>query len=233
MPTDAFRAENATLGIFLRVYNQPPPATSLGFELGRSLQCAAPFGDRLAEAVRGEAAPCDRGGIADYMRLQGDGRTLWGRVVCNSEQALNPDSRVLLGEARDAFGMRRAALDWRMTAIDYRTIKLPTLALARHFAEQDLGRMRVYDWLLAENPVAPAPGTGNGVVGSWHHMCTTRMSDDPRQGVVDRDCRVHGIANLYIGGCSVFSSAGYVNPTYTIVQLALRLGDHLGRELRA
>jgi len=139
----------------------------------------------------------------------------------------------LLGEARDAFGMRRVALDWRMTAIDYRTIKLPTLALARHFAEQDLGRMRVYDWLLAENPVAPAPGTGNGVVGSWHHMCTTRMSDDPRQGVVDRDCRVHGIANLYIGGCRVFSSAGYVNPTYTIVQLALRLGDHLGRELRA
>jgi choline dehydrogenase-like flavoprotein len=63
-------------------------------------------------------------------------------------------------------------------------------------------------------------------------MCTTRMSDDPRQGVVDRDCRVHGIANLYVGGSSVFASVGYANPTYSIVQLALRLGDHIGDELR-
>ena len=49
--------------------------------------------------------------------------------------------------------------------------------------------------------------------------------------MVDRDCRVHGIGNLYIGGSSVFATSGYVNPTYTIVQLALRLGDHLGQEL--
>jgi choline dehydrogenase-like flavoprotein len=63
-------------------------------------------------------------------------------------------------------------------------------------------------------------------------MCTTRMSDDPRQGVVDRDCRVHGIANLYVGGSSVFASVGYANPTYSIDQLALSLGDHIGDELR-
>jgi choline dehydrogenase-like flavoprotein len=54
------------------------------------------------------------------------------------------------------------------------------------------------------------------------------MSDDATTGVVDRDCRVHSVANLYIGGSSVFASAGHANPTYTIVQLALRLGDHLG-----
>ena len=70
-----------------------------------------------------------------------------------------------------------------------------------------------------------------GEIGSYRHMCTTRMSDDPKTGVVDRDCRVHGIGNLYIGGSSVFATSGYVNPTYTNVQLALRLGDHLGQEL--
>jgi choline dehydrogenase-like flavoprotein len=58
-------------------------------------------------------------------------------------------------------------------------------------------------------------------------MCTTRMSDDPRTGVVDRNCRVHGVANLYLGGSSVFATPGFVNPTYTVVQLALRLADHL------
>ena len=63
-------------------------------------------------------------------------------------------------------------------------------------------------------------------------MCTTRMSPDPRTGVVDRDCRVHGIANLYLAGSSVFATPGWANPTYTIVQMALRLGDHLAGELR-
>ena len=58
------------------------------------------------------------------------------------------------------------------------------------------------------------------------------MSDDPATGVVDRDCRVHGIDNLYIGGSSVFSTPGFQNPTYTIVQLALRLGDHLAETHR-
>jgi choline dehydrogenase-like flavoprotein len=64
-------------------------------------------------------------------------------------------------------------------------------------------------------------------------MCGTRMSADPREGVVDADCRVHSVANLYIGGSSAFATAGFANPTYTIVQMALRLGDHLTTVLRS
>jgi choline dehydrogenase-like flavoprotein len=64
-------------------------------------------------------------------------------------------------------------------------------------------------------------------------MGTTRMAADPRHGVVDADCRVHGVANLYVGGSSVFASTGHGNPTYTIVQLALRLGDHLSEVLKS
>jgi choline dehydrogenase-like flavoprotein len=226
-------AENETLSLVLRFNHQPPPRTTLGREMTRSLQCMAPFGDRLIEAVTGRALPCDRGGVADYLTLRGPEGALWARVVTNSEQEMNPDSRVLLSAARDGFGMRRAALDWRLTEMDYRTMQRSTLALARYVAEAKLGRMRVYDWLLAEDPVAPRPSDGNGHGGSWHHMGATRMADDPRRGVVDRNCRVHGIRNLYIGGSSVFASVGYVNPTYTITQLALRLGDHLGRELHS
>jgi choline dehydrogenase-like flavoprotein len=59
------------------------------------------------------------------------------------------------------------------------------------------------------------------------------MSDGPRHGVVDRDYRVHGVDNLYIGGSSVFATGGHANPTYTITQLALRPGDHLAGELRS
>ena len=64
-------------------------------------------------------------------------------------------------------------------------------------------------------------------VGAYHHTGTTRMSDDPRQGVVDRNGLVHGMANLYVAGSSVFPTCGYATPTLTLVALALRLADRL------
>ena len=60
-----------------------------------------------------------------------------------------------------------------------------------------------------------------------HHMGTTRMSDSPTTGVVDRDCKVHGIGNLYIASSSVYPTSSWVNPTLTIVALTLRLADHI------
>jgi choline dehydrogenase-like flavoprotein len=51
------------------------------------------------------------------------------------------------------------------------------------------------------------------------------MHADPGRGVVNPDCRVHGISNLHIAGSSVFPTSGVANPTFTIVALALRLAD--------
>ena len=65
------------------------------------------------------------------------------------------------------------------------------------------------------------------VRGGAHHMGTTRMHDDPTRGVVDRNCKVHGIDNLYVTGGSIFPTSGAANPTLTIVALTLRLADHL------
>ena len=65
------------------------------------------------------------------------------------------------------------------------------------------------------------------LLGCWHHMGTARMADDPSQGVVDAQCRVHGMENLFIAGSSVFPTCGSDFPTITIVALALRLADHL------
>jgi choline dehydrogenase-like flavoprotein len=61
-------------------------------------------------------------------------------------------------------------------------------------------------------------------------MGTTRMSADPKFGVVDSNCRVHGMKNLYVAGSSVFPTGGGVNPTVTVVALALRLGEHLAAQ---
>jgi choline dehydrogenase-like flavoprotein len=57
------------------------------------------------------------------------------------------------------------------------------------------------------------------------------MSKDPRDGVVNEDCRSHGIQNLYFAGCSVFPTGGHANPTFTIAALAIRLADHLRNRL--
>ena len=65
-----------------------------------------------------------------------------------------------------------------------------------------------------------------------HHIGTARMSDDPREGVVDSQCRTHDVENLYIAGSAVFPTSGSANPTLTIVALAIRIADHLKTTLR-
>ena len=71
-----------------------------------------------------------------------------------------------------------------------------------------------------------------GVSYGYHHMGTTRMNANPKHGVVNADCRVHGIGNLYVAGSSVFPTSGSANPTLTIVALALRLADQIKRRMR-
>ncbi len=141
------------------------------------------------------------------------------------EAAPNPDSRVRLSDERDAFGLRRVALDWQLAELDVATMRTAVTAFGKHMAEQNLGRAQVSDWLIQEPPAYPA--VGDDEVGGKHHMGTTRMSGDPRTGVVDGDCRVHETRNLFIGGSSVFATTGHCNPTYTLTQLAARLGAHL------
>ena len=62
---------------------------------------------------------------------------------------------------------------------------------------------------------------------SRHHMGSTRMAVSPRNGVVDANCRLHGVDNLYIAGSSVFPTSGIANPSLTLLALGFRLGDHV------
>jgi len=70
------------------------------------------------------------------------------------------------------------------------------------------------------------------VLSSHHNMGTTRMNEDPRLGVVDPNCKVHGISNLFMAGGSVFPTGGFANPTLTMIALAIRLADHLKGNMR-
>lgn len=85
-----------------------------------------------------------------------------------------------------------------------------------------LGRLRLDDEMLL--PGLPDDG---GMNGGNHHMGGARMSATPETGVVDGDCKVHGVDNLYVAGSAVYPTGGHANPTVNIVQLALRLAKHL------
>ena len=141
------------------------------------------------------------------------------------EQAPNPESRVVLTGERDALGCPRVALRWRLSAVDKRTAHRSHEILADELRRAGIGRLRSF----LGKPDDPWP---EDLRGARHHMGTTRMHSHPRHGVVDADCRVHGITNLYIAGSSVFPTSGSANPTLTIVALALRLADHLHGLLR-
>jgi choline dehydrogenase-like flavoprotein len=94
--------------------------------------------------------------------------------------------------------------------------------VGREFGRLGIGRVQLRDWLLSDDDTWPPL-----VSGGWHDTGATRMHHDPKRGVVDADCRVHGLANLYLAGAGVFPTAGSANPTLTLVALALRLADRL------
>ena len=143
-------------------------------------------------------------------------------LITRQEQAPNPSSRITLSAETDAMGMPRAILDWQLTELDKRSIRTYYKVLGREIGRSGVGRVQLRDWLMSDDRTWPS-----FLSGGWHHMGTTRMHVDPKQGVVDANCRVHGIANLYIAGAAVYPTAGSANPTLTLVALALRLSDHL------
>lgn len=172
------------------------------------------------------------GALRRAMGMPPPGRYGWSRarspakvfdrfqVILNLEQRPCPRNRIELSTRRDRFGN-----------------PLPRLLLEWTEAEQaGLEQLR---WLLREWFHVAKLGDLVTVEGrrpnlnAHHHAGTTRMARDPRDGVVDVDGRVFGVDGLYLAGASVFPSAGFANPTLTIVALARRLGRHLDAVLEA
>ncbi|HEV7617842.1 MAG TPA: GMC family oxidoreductase [Burkholderiaceae bacterium] len=139
----------------------------------------------------------------------------------------DPASRVTLSPSqKDRLGMNRVRVDWRLGSRVQRTLDRTLAILA-----DDMRQSGVAEVVLD----APIEGgmwpSSLEKEGTWHHMGTTRMHDSPSQGVVDRNCKVHDMTNLYIAGSSVFPTAGANFPTITLAALTLRLSEHITREL--
>lgn len=139
-------------------------------------------------------------------------------VYSLTEQAPRPDNRVTLGSEKDAFGYPKVQLVWRWDEFSRRSVVKAEKLFQAEFARAGLGRLA-----LEMDKGEPQVNT----LSCHHTMGTTRMHHDPKQGVVDANCQVHGMHNLFIAGASTFPTGGYANPTLTIVALAIRLADHI------
>lgn len=144
-------------------------------------------------------------------------------LVCLVEQVPDPSSRVTLAERTDALGMPISRIDWRIGELEWRSVlrlseliglELRRLGLPEHSKNA---------------PLSDETGWRSNFIDRYHPSGTTRMADSPTQGVVDRNCQVHGVAGLYVAGSSVFPTASHGNPTLMIVALAIRLADWLKR----
>ena len=208
-------------------FEMPPKAgVSAAKEILRALRSKhAPSGHLLLNAARN---------LEDVVRLAYRYRVqkrsfsskngpIWLEAHC--EQEPNPESRISLGQEPDTLGMRRAQVDWRVTDLSRKTADVFAETVASEFARLQLGRVEPLGLLGKEDDWQTR------IYDVYHHIGTTRMHPDPRQGVVDSDCKVHGLDNLYVASSAVFPTGGYSNPTLTMMALCLRLSDHLKTKL--
>lgn len=163
------------------------------------------------------------------------------RLFARCEQRPHADNRVELADDVDAFGVPRPRLQWHLERRDYDGYRRAIVELGKSIHADGIGRMRptlpaampevlrtIYGPSATREHHDRAHEAGEPLLLLWgHHMGTTRMATSPTHGVVDGDCRVHGLPNLFVAGSSVFPTGGAANPTLTIVALALRLADHL------
>lgn len=158
--------------------------------------------------------------LAAYAELSGVVPVEHVEISTRVEQIPNPDSRVTLSEERDALGLNRAQLDWQLTSLERQSMVRALEIFGAELGRTGLGRLQL---LIGEDDTQ----WPDDLRGGWHHIGTTRMHEDPRQGVVDRNCQVHGIENLFVAGSSVFPTSGAGTPTLTLVSLAIRLADQI------
>jgi choline dehydrogenase-like flavoprotein/predicted dehydrogenase len=180
-------------------------------------------GAMLVEA-RAALAGSDDIARAAYRRLikhrPALGKTERVEMHCILEQAPDPNSRISLSKERDATGLPLSQIDWKKSELEQRTIAAIAKCICSEFSRIGLAAPRIESWLAAG-------GWTEHCIEKAHPTGSTRMSLNPKDGVVDVNCQVHNVDGLFIAGSSVFPTSGAANPTLMIVAMALRLADWL------
>jgi choline dehydrogenase-like flavoprotein len=176
----------------------------------------------LEMAVRQRRLPPQIDAGWSDVRLSGEACSrFW--VEHQIEQSPEVSNRVCPSARRDKFGRAEVELAWKWSDLDLRSLETSVDLFGRAVEAAGLGEFEPYPW----DEDGPNVTSTNG---SFHPMGTTRMSEDPKRGVVDVDLRLHGTQNLFVLGSSIFPTGGYATPAFTVIALSIRLGDLLKRE---
>lgn len=135
------------------------------------------------------------------------------------DQYPNRENRVCASLETDRSGIHKIDMHWTYTQKDRDSVLSFFRHMDRVFRSNSLGRIEYAG--LESNDEWPLIGVHS------HFMGTTRMGNDPKNSVTDKNAKVHGIDNLYVAGPSLFPTYGYANPVYNIAALSLRLADHV------
>jgi choline dehydrogenase-like flavoprotein len=197
-----------------------------GIEAVRNVLVSIQRGN-LTSAFTRNLVPMLRGS-SDVVRLLWYSKVLGRRAVStravvrlniDMEQAATPSNRIRLSDNLDALGLRKAIVDWRVSNAEYET--------ARRFARIIKQQLEAAGFAGLDWTPGLLDGLQPALVDSYHPMGGLRMGVDPATSVVDTNLKVHGVKNLYVASCAVYPSGGSSNPTFTLMALAMRLGDHL------
>jgi hypothetical protein len=143
----------------------------------------------------------------------------------NAEQTPDPSNRITLQQDRDRHGVPRVHIAWRLGNDDAQAA-----LRAFHLLRESFNRCGAAQLLFDEEIIA---GEIARSIPLGHHVGTARMASTPSTGVVDGNCAVFGLPNLFVASSAVFPTCSYANPTVTIVALALRLSQHLRSRLES
>jgi choline dehydrogenase-like flavoprotein len=135
------------------------------------------------------------------------------------EQTPNPESRVMLDNEKDALGVQKLKVKLLISDHEKESMIKFHDIFGNYIKDGDYGTF------VSDLPNIREPW--DGITDSSHHIGTTRMCENPKKGVVDDNCQVHGINNLFIASSSVFPTGGHANPTFSIVAISLRVADYL------
>ena len=176
-------------------------------EIVKDILCIAPeYGRKIARKLFNKSLKC-------------------GNVFMNLEEDPNANNKIILDEEKDKFGIPRVKLYYKKSRHSLKAAKLVLEEFANLCRNEDLGRIAIKDSIYNLEEF-------KNLCASCHHMGGTRMGIEKFNSVVNKDLKVHNINNLYINGSSSFVTSGYTNPTFTIVQLAVRLAEKIKERLQ-
>ena len=202
--TDAVKSKLSILDCRIELEETPSVGTKA---LLKDLLCVAPKVGEWAASLAKKNIVCGARLSAEWEQ-----EPIWNNHVKLSETK------------RDRFGIPLTELHLKKTDRDLVTLQKSLSQLNDYLMARNHGRIKFFDWVFGKDGY---PVDDYVAANPNHHIGGTRMAHTVKNGVVDSNCRVFGQGNLYVAGSSVFPSSGAANPTLTIVQLSLRLAEHL------